>query len=1453
MVATGPNDAGGRLRTVAARWVTTLRKVQLVIRSAGATRDVDVNVQVPDATVADLLDALGHQPGHDSAAAGVLVDGRYLQGYLGLTEAGLYDGAVVQPGGSAPAVAAVPGGPVLAVVGGLDTGRRIPLGPGRSVIGRDPSCEVRVASSTVSTRHCAVHVDPAGGVAVEDLGSRNGSLVEGVPLRGRRALAPGEIVQLGAVQLTLVAEQSPDRPALLGARRTAGGNTSFNRPPRPMPPADDGPVRPPKPPRDAPARQPFSWIAVLAPLGLAAVLVLITGSFLYAMFALLSPVMLIGNWAESRRQGKRTSKQETVRFAADLRAFREELAQRRVEVTRALRAELPETSEVLRRATAPSVRLWERRLGHHDFLRLSAGTGSIDWRPAVGNPHGERPAEVARAISEVSRLELVPVTVDLTDGGVVGITGPRAAALALSRSLVCQAAVHHGPADLRIAVFTEPEAVSAWEWAKWLPHSRDAAAGGGARLLAGDTGPAVELLRELFDAEQGRAKRSTDGRDRPEGPVLLAVLDAVGLTEGRNSPARAMLRGAVGPVAGIVLAPTTDRLPAVCSTVVELLDPDGTARLSRPRLGEVVEGLLVGGLGTGTARDCALALARFEDPETSTVGASLPSRVDLTTLFDQDVLDPTAVAGLWRAGGRDPGIAAPIGVTEDGVLTLDLLRDGPHGLVGGTTGSGKSELLRSLVAALALCTGPEHLNFVLIDYKGGSAFDECSRLPHTVGMVTDLDAQLGERALRCLEAELRHRERLLRAAGADDLRAYLRLPEAEQGALPRLLVVIDEFATMAAELPDFMDALVGIAQRGRSLGVHLLLATQRPSGAVKDNIRANTNLRIALRVQDPGDSTDVIDKPDAARIGRDQPGRAFVRLGPSEVVPIQTALVTGVSSRERGRVDVAGFDFGRRPRVARPVHAEDAASDLVGVVAAARAAFAASGLPEPRRPWPEPLPAELTLDDVSAAGGTQAGTAGTDDARDGRGPDGTVLVGLADDPDAQAQYPAGWNAAEGNLLLFGLAGSGTTTTLGAIALAAAAAASPDELHLYALDFGAGDLVALADLPHTGAVITAAEGERQRRLVRMLRGELDRRRELGPACRSEPRIVLLVDGFAAFRAEYDQPTNQWVQDELTRVIAEGPALGIRTVIAADRAGAVPAAVSATVQQKWLFRLADAYDYATFGVRFRSPGSLVPGRCVVADTGRITQIGRPAPTLAAAVAAVAAATPTPARPPASLGRLPTSVDPDELVAAVRLDGQPWLLPVGVAERSLEPALLRIYPAEHALIAGPPRSGRSGILCGLARLLMSAGVPVTAVASRPSPLRELAGVAGLATSSAELPDELARVLDAGGHQVVLVDDAEMLDDPSGAMDALIKRLLPDVHVIAAGRADLLRTSYGHWSQTIRRSGAGLLLRPDVDFDGDLLAARLPRHAPVPMSTARGWLVNGGEVEFVQAATVR
>ena len=360
--------------------------------------------------------------------------------------------------------------------------------------------------------------------------------------------------------------------------------------------------------------------------------------------------------------------------------------------------------------------------------------------------------------------------------------------------------------------------------------------------------------------------------------------------------------------------------------------------------------------------------------------------------------DPTTEE-LWRGGTGRATVVAVLGATGAGPLRIDLAADGPHALVAGTTGSGKSELLRSLVASLALAHDPRRLTFVLVDYKGGSAFDAVARLPHTVGLITDLDGESAERALRCLEAELRHRE----AGTAFRRRRRHRRFHRRGGRLPRMVIVVDEFAALARELPGFVGSLVDIAARGRSLGIHLVLATQRPAGVVGDAIRANTNLRVALRVTDRADSMDVLGDPAAAAIGRRPPRACPDQDRPRRVagLPGGAGLLRQSSGRNRP-VLVRPFRFGHEPDadeddVGTGEPPLDGSADRPRTARRGRhRAVARLGLPPPRRPWPPPLPLLDRTDEI-------------------RRVPRAVTLGLADEPDRQRTVPFTWSPAEGSL------------------------------------------------------------------------------------------------------------------------------------------------------------------------------------------------------------------------------------------------------------------------------------------------------------------------------------------------------------------------------------------------------------------------------------------------------
>jgi S-DNA-T family DNA segregation ATPase FtsK/SpoIIIE len=1419
--------------------------VRVVIDHPGdQPADVELIINDPDATVAELLAALGH----DDRAPGIVLDGRFCHGELALEEIGLYEGATVRPGDPPQDVEMpAPATLELRVVGGLDAGRWMPLRAGATVtVGRDLDCDLVLDDAGVSRHHMELSAGSSGVVTVTDLGSANGTWIEGRRINEAATVNPGDIFEAGDVAL-MVVTASPSLPFDPLRDVRSDGTAAFNRPPRARRADPAGELTLPEQP-SVPEKPQFSLVAAVGPLVLGVVMVVVTRNLFFALFMILSPVLTVGGYFEQRRRASRTASGQGREHKLALERFEADLSGRRDDELARLRLQLPDVAGLVRRATAPEPSLWERREADEDFLRLSAGLAKVPFQPRLSRTGIRGVSAAAEATLErFQRLPPAPVEVDLREGGVVGIVGAREPSLAVARALLCQAATLQGPADLQIAVFADPASAGSWEFVKWLPHARDLFAGGSRRLIADDRAGVESLIAML------RERREADPRP------LLAVLDSPELIEGRGAPGRMLLRE--GPlVSGIILAATPERLPANCTTVIEIAAGTAEAKLTRPQRGEMVDAVLISGLSAPTAEVCARALARFEDADLSLEGGTLPTGVELLPLLGLAQLSAAALADRWRQNRNQSGLSAIFAVDRDGPFAIDLVADGPHGLIAGTTGSGKSEMLRSLVAALAAGHSPERLNFVLIDYKGGSAFARCAELPHTVGLVTDLDEQLGSRALTSLEAELRYRERFLRQHEADDLIALDRLVNAGRAEpLPRLVVIIDEFATLAAELPDFMNALVGIAQRGRSLGVHLLLATQRPAGAVNENIRANTNIRICLRVQTTQDSSDVLDDRAAATISRIQPGRAYVRLGPSEIDPIQTALVTGPArAAELAPVRVRPFQplaqVSATPGAEEDSPSQPIESSLDLLVAAA--AEAHGDTPAPRRPWLEPLGPQVGLEALlgelrDAGDGARlmpfAGEGGL-----------TVPMALADDPAAQAQYATGWNLDAGNLLLTGIGGSGTTTALRTLALSLALTSDPDRLHLYVMDFGAGELAELGQLPHTGAFIAASEHERQTRLIRLLSAELVARREHG--LEGRPRLVLLLDGYGGFVAEHADLTGDAVRGQFSRVWADGPELGIHVAISADRPGAVPGALVSLAQQRLVLALADPSEYAQFGIRRHQLPRFSPGRAVLAgNPPQVLQIARVSSDVTGLAEALRRRG-APSRSPQEVGTLPRQVTvPEVLERAVNppaADGVLWL-PVAIEDGDLAPAGWSLYPGEHALISGPARTGRTSTLIAVAQVCraLHPQVEIAVLAPPRSELLNLPGLWGRASSAEEITELTAALRtpadpsEPPARRLLLVDDAEAITDPGMALVGLLADRDAELSVIAAGRAEGFRT-LGHWSVGMRASRNGLLLTPDLNLDGMPLGINLPRRPVPPVRPGCGYLVISGALVLAQAA---
>ncbi len=659
--------------------------MQIVYFDGRDRHELDVRVNNPSATVDDLALALDPRGGERT----LLVGDHPADPDFELTEAGLHEGAVVRfgpPRGADRGFSPPPPAPVLGraparelvVVNGLDSGRRFPLVPGTLVIGRAPGCDILLRDGTLSRRHAGITTDVDGEITIDDYQSHNGTWVAGEAVLDPVPLAEGVPLRLGALDLEVRAVRDDDKPVAVDPLRhtTAAGTIPFNRPPRPAPPPAPPDLRAPRPPKSGQGKVPFSLLGCLAPLLLAGGMYITTKSPQMLMFAGLTPVMAVANAVDGKRKGRKTERSEKERFAKEMVDFRERLTE--AADTERARRELacPDPAEISRRVALPSTMLWERRLGHADFLSLRAGVGDVPWRPPVPDVDvpADAPDDLKGALDEHALLPGSPVPVDLSEGGVVGIVGDRPAALALARSLLCQAAILHGPADLPMMVLARADTAGAWDWVKWLPHTRDSSGSG--RMLSSDPEMSTRLVEgrlRAYAASERSGPRSVRREGRDSGPPILVVVDDELLTEGRKAPTRSLLRGEGGAVAGIVVASTADRLPAVCTTVVEMTDPDGGADLTLPQRGERIAGFLPAGMADDVARDCARSLARFEDPELDLVGAGLPATIRLLPLLEMEECTPEAVLSRWKAGGPDPRPAAPVG-RDGGRRVLGRLR-----------------------------------------------------------------------------------------------------------------------------------------------------------------------------------------------------------------------------------------------------------------------------------------------------------------------------------------------------------------------------------------------------------------------------------------------------------------------------------------------------------------------------------------------------------------------------------------------------------------------------------------------------------------------------------------------------------------------------------------------------------------------------------------------------------
>jgi len=1138
-----------------------------------------------------------------------------------------------------------------------------------------------------------------------------------------------------------------------------------------------------------------------------------------------------------RRRQLTSARRAYLRHLAGVRtAVREAAAGQR----RALRWLHPEPA-ALPSVAADGSRVWERGPDDPAFLLVRYGVCAQSLAveltpPAELSADDADPAAVSavRRLFETHRVQPdLPAAVDLRRFHRIALVGPAAAGRGLARALVCSGATLHSPDHLAVAVLATGDALEEWEWVKWLPHAHSpdrADAVGPARLVS----PSADVLAGLL----------------PAASHLLLVVDG-------PASARGVVAPDGRPGVTVVEVGAADEPPATGVLRLELADPGDAEDASVPARAVRLRAEPVPARADLCDPATAEAVARRLLPRHVPTGAPEPAPTapaGLPALLGLDGIDSFDPAAGWRPRSARDRLRVPIGVGAEGVVHLDLKESaqqgmGPHGLVVGATGSGKSELLRTLVLGLAMTHPPDRLNLVLVDFKGGATFAGMADLPHVSAMITNLAGELAlvDRMHDALAGEMVRRQEALRSAGnlasVHDYQGR-RDRGADLPPLTSLLIVVDEFSELLVAKPELTELFVAIGRLGRSLGLHLLLASQRLEEGRLRGLDSHLSYRIGLRTFSAQESRTVLGVPDAYELPS-VPGLGYLKPDPTALTRFQAAYVSGPpaahrSVRRRDRLAPLVLPF-----VARPVPAEEprrrpapaaavADTDQPSVLELAVGRMRGVG-PAAHRIWLPPLDRPEPLDRLLATA------------------DGPlrIPVGTLDRPREQRRGPLvlDLSGAGGHVAVVGGPRSGKSTLLRTLLAATALTGSPRQAQWFVLDL-AGALAPLADLPHVAGLAGRADTDVARRIVAQVQDIADRR-EVGRNDDGYGDVFLCVDGWGTLRAHFDQ-----LEQPIQQLAQRGLGLGIHLVAASARWSDFRAALRDQLGTRLELRLGDPVDSEVDRKVAATVPADRPGRGLVA--GPLHFLAALPPTAEQLVASVRATWPGLTAPPLRL--LPTTVGLDAVRRQAGADAPGLLL--GLDEARLEPVALDPDAEPHLLVFGDSRSGKSALLRTYLREVVRTRTPaqaqVVVVDYRRSllgevPDQQLLHYLTSADQARPALDELASYLRtrlpgpdvtaeqlrrrgwwSGAEVFVVVDDYDLVATPQGSPVAALQPLLAQagdvgLHVVVARRSGgAARALFEPVVQSLRDLAMPGVLLSGSREEGPLIGTVRPMPAP-------------------------
>ncbi len=893
--------------------------------------------------------------------------------------------------------------------------------------------------------------------------------------------------------------------------------------------------------------------------------------------------------------------------------------------------------------------LWERRPEDRDFLSVRLGTGPTQLSSPVRLDLGNNPmvqfvpelrSQAESLVAEFDHLDDIPVIVSLRNVGTLAINGNYALTHGLARAILSQVIAFHAPEDVRCAAYFPQHATQEWEWLKWLPHTRRLRQVKAEKKYApdplcmlADTSTAFrDILVQQIKPELDRRRRLIEDQ-RATGmqavkPHMVVVIDGFNPSSplAHLPEMEELFRDAAQlGVTVICLVENEEQEPAILHARISVSSVGWFAFKEIAFGGRVLEGL---SLDTASSVLCD-HIARHLTPLTLAdkgVQQDLSHDVRLLDLLNIDSADAVHAEQTWQQYTRQSLLQAAIGRRADGEpLVLDLKEAaekgmGPHGLIVGATGSGKSELLRTIVTSLAITHDPDTVNFVLVDFKGGASFADFAKLPHVAGVITNLqsDASLVDRVYASLSGEQQRRQRMLHEAGnLDNIKQYQAKwrmhPDMEP--MPHLLIIVDEFAELIANRPDFLDLFIAIGRVGRSLGLHLLLATQRIDEGRMKGLEGHLRYRICLRTFSAAESSAVLGNPDAYYLPS-SPGVGYFKVDTDVYSLFKTALVSipyvPITEQVTPTSLIRTFDSTGKlvkyeMEAAQDVESDDLYTEMDVVLD--HLSQPTHSISHVHQVWLPPLEKTLLLDSVLEMEQEIYGNEKYPQPLQPFGPL-CVPIGLLDKPLEQVQIPLllDFSGSGGHLAVVGAPQSGKSTLLRTLFTSFMVTHSPRDVQLYGLDFGGGLLRIFESAPHVGAICGKAERDKVRRLVRQMqkiiedREFLFRERNIDSMATYRMRrragelqdapfgdVFLVIDNFAQFQQDFEQ-----LESDLVEIVATGLTYGVHVVLAANRWAEIRSKLRDNIGRRLELRLNDPIESEVGKVPAAALPLGVPGR-------------------------------------------------------------------------------------------------------------------------------------------------------------------------------------------------------------------------------------------------------------------